>query len=220
MVWWEFYTFFFNDHKDVLRFQKSKDFKSIAIKTLDYLIKIQWESGNFPSWLDEDDDKLLHFCHGAPGAIPLMLLAYEMFNDEAYLESSWKAGDIIWRKGLLLKGFGVWHGISGNTLVLHSLYRATKDQKWEYRAYKFAEATTDPDIKVTVATYNDRGRLEIGLPDTPYSLMEGMGGHTIMLVDMWIDEGKELLNISFRYWNTWIQWSKISCIWNIISISI
>ena len=113
-----------------------------------------------------------------------------MFDDDAYLESAWKAGDIIWSKGLLLKGFGICHGISGNTLVLHSLYRATKDPKWEYWAYKFAESTIDPDIKEKVGSYNDRARYEIGLPDTPYSLMEGLGGHTIMLIDMWIDEGK------------------------------
>ena len=56
----------------------------------------------------------------------------------------------------------------------------------------FAESTTDPDIKEIVNEYDDKGRLTVGVPDTPYSLMEGMIGHTIMLVDMWIDEGKQV----------------------------
>jgi len=152
--------------------------------TLDFLVKIQLDSGNFPSSFGKSKDSLLHFCHGAPGAIPLMLLAHELYDDDKYLKSALKAGEKIWKRGILLKGFGLCHGTSGNAYFLHSIYRATGDIKWQYRAFKLALATTDADIQEMIALYADASRQEVGMPDTPYSLMEGSAGHTIMLADM------------------------------------
>ena len=40
-------------------------------------------------------------------------------------------------------------------------------------------------------SYEDHGRLEVGVPDTPYSLMEGIAGTTVMLVDMVMQEVKD-----------------------------
>ena len=34
-----------------------------------------------------------------------------------------KIGNIIWKEGLLKKGNGLCHGISGNGYLLHALYR-------------------------------------------------------------------------------------------------
>lgn len=68
-------------------------YSDVFKNSLDYLVKIQFESGNFPSSLGSKKDKLVHFCHGAPGAIPVMLLAYEIYKDETYLESALKAGE-------------------------------------------------------------------------------------------------------------------------------
>ena len=37
-----------------------------------------------------------------------------------------KAGEVTWQQGILLKGNGLCHGISGNSLLLHSIAR------WHY----------------------------------------------------------------------------------------
>jgi membrane transport protein XK len=42
------------------------------------------------------------------------------------LELATKAGENTWRQGLLKKGTGICHGISGNGYVLHNLFRTFK----------------------------------------------------------------------------------------------
>jgi hypothetical protein len=46
--------------------------------TVDYLLTKQFPSGNFPSSLENKHDRLIHWCHGAPGAVFLMLKAYQV----------------------------------------------------------------------------------------------------------------------------------------------
>ena len=46
--------------------------------TIDYLISKQFSSGNFPSSLESESDRLVHWCHGAPGAVFLMVKAYQV----------------------------------------------------------------------------------------------------------------------------------------------
>ncbi len=78
-----------------------------------------------------------------------MLLASKVFNHQneeeskmdRYKEAALKAGEDLWERGILIKGNGVCHGITGNAYALLSLYRYTKDEKWLKRAYRFALAT-------------------------------------------------------------------------------
>lgn len=88
----------------------------------------------------------MHFCHGATGAIPMLISAYHTFKDNVYLESLLKTGEMVWNNGLLKKGNGICQGITGNGYVLHSIYRLTKDVKWLNRAYRFALCTFDQEI--------------------------------------------------------------------------
>jgi len=60
----------------------------------------------------------------------MLISAYNFFKDDRYLESLLRTGEVIWHKGLLKKGNGICHGISGNAFALHSIYRATNDSKW------------------------------------------------------------------------------------------
>lgn len=47
--------------------------------TLDWLLSQQFPSGNFPSSLNSSNgDKLVQWCHGAPGFVPLCILAYQV----------------------------------------------------------------------------------------------------------------------------------------------
>jgi hypothetical protein len=45
-------------------------------KTVDFIIQLQFPSGNIPSSHPAKSDKLVAFCHGAPGAVPMFLAAY------------------------------------------------------------------------------------------------------------------------------------------------
>mmetsp|Transcript_22238 Transcript_22238/g.21480 ORF Transcript_22238/g.21480 Transcript_22238/m.21480 type:complete len:86 (+) Transcript_22238:881-1138(+) len=81
--------------------------------------------------------ELIHFCHGAPGAIPLFIEAHNFFNEDKYLEAALRAGEVVWNKGILTKGFGLCHGIYGNAYFLMALFIKTGDDKWKKRAYGF-----------------------------------------------------------------------------------
>ena len=69
----------------------------------------------------------------------MLMLASELFPDheKSCFEAAMAAGDLTWKQGLLLKGNGLCHGISGNGYLLHSLYRGclrlSKDESKEWR---------------------------------------------------------------------------------------
>ena len=46
------------------------------------------------------------------------------------------AGDVVWDRGLLTKGYGICHGTSGNAYAFLNLFHVTNDQKWLHRAIK------------------------------------------------------------------------------------
>lgn len=57
----------------------SEDALNFLIKpSIDYLSSIRFSSGNFPSSLGKERDKLVQWCHGAPGFTHLYCLAYEV----------------------------------------------------------------------------------------------------------------------------------------------
>lgn len=104
--------------------------------TVDYLMGLQYPSGNYPSSLGSTTDKLVHWCHGAPGFIHMLCLSHKVFGGEKYLQAALKCGDVIWEKGLLKKGYGLCHGPAGNAYGFLVLYRITGDPKHLYRARK------------------------------------------------------------------------------------
>lgn len=89
----------------------------------------------------------------------------EKYNHE-FLENM---GYLIWEKGLLYKGFGLCHGISGNGIVFLYLYNLTNDKKWYIMALKYALFS----IKYFKKFYN--------IPDRPDSLYEGYAGLIVFL---------------------------------------
>lgn len=46
--------------------------------SLQWLEKLKYASGNFPSSVGRTTDKLVHWCHGAPSMTMLFTLAYEV----------------------------------------------------------------------------------------------------------------------------------------------
>ena len=55
----------------------------------------------------------------------MMIVASEVWPEHKArcLLMAEKIGDIVWKEGLVKKGNGLCHGISGNGYLLHSLYR-------------------------------------------------------------------------------------------------
>ncbi|XP_061821075.1 lanC-like protein 2 [Nerophis lumbriciformis] len=140
--------------------------------SIDYIRHKRFRSGNFPSSLSNESDRLVHWCHGAPGVIHMLIMAYKVFEEEKYLKEAADCGEVIWQRGLLRKGYGICHGTAGNGYAFLSLYKLTKEKKYLYWACKFAEWCLD---------YGTHG---CRIPERPYSLFEGMAGTIHYLSDM------------------------------------
>ncbi|KAG2440138.1 hypothetical protein HXX76_004251 [Chlamydomonas incerta] len=124
---------------------------------------------------------LVHWCHGAPGAVFLWCKAHEVFGDVGYLAAARRAGEVVWQLGLLRKGHGLCHGTSGNAYALLALHRATGGEEaavWLHRARQFAGHVSSAE-----------GRSVFDTPDRPLSLFEGRAGALCLLADLLADDG-------------------------------
>ena len=130
------------------------DLLDLVTATCEDLLEMQTADGNFPPQRvnpGQNVGKLKnHWCHGAPGAIGPLLAAVQLYlklgvpatgSDEAsdqqriemhlnlakrLYQAAMKAAELTWQEGLLLKGNGMCHGISGNALLIHTVAR------WHY----------------------------------------------------------------------------------------
>ncbi|XP_028663922.1 glutathione S-transferase LANCL1 [Erpetoichthys calabaricus] len=140
--------------------------------SVDFLCNLKFPSGNYPPCIGDTRDLLVHWCHGAPGLIYMLIQAYKVFGVDQYMIDAVQCGEIIWNRGLLKKGYGLCHGVAGNAYGFLALFKFTQDAKYLYRACKFAEWCLD---------YGKHG---CRTPDTPFSLFEGMAGTIYFLVDL------------------------------------
>lgn len=153
--------------------------------SINLVINSQFPSGNFPSYPGNKNDDTVHFCHGAPGAVPMLCLAYQIYNESSYLQAALRAGEDVWRRGLLLKGNCLCHGTSGNAYSFLALFNAAGDQIWLNRALRFAYVMGfHDDYNANVLNYDDGQRDRVGIADHPYSLMEGVAGSICFLIDV------------------------------------
>jgi len=144
--------------------------------TVDFIAKLQFASGNFPAVLGDADDRLVHWCHGAPGAVFLYCRAYELWHDAKYLEVANRAGECVWQRGLLRKGISLCHGVAGNGYALLRLWRTTGNATWLARARCFGKLCGQrPSLE---------SQGEMRRPDNPLSLFEGISGAVCFLADL------------------------------------
>ena len=142
-------------------------------QTIDGLEEFCLPSGNLRSSVDSPRDKLVHWCHGAPGYAMLLAKASKVYNDSTYLDRAKEiAANVIMKRGLLRKGVGLCHGISGNAYALLTIGRASEDPIWIQRGKSFAHFALD-----------HLSELEM-IPDHPYSLYEGAVGLAVLLLDL------------------------------------
>lgn len=125
------------------------------------LLSYQYDSGNWPSSLPPGRDRLVQFCHGAPGVVTSLISIREHFpNLHDRIDAAIAKGRAAIReRGLLTKEPCLCHGISGNALALH-----------EDECNHFLTYTTGNEMK---ALEKD-GMMEKS--DTPESLWCGEGG--------------------------------------------
>jgi hypothetical protein len=146
--------------------------------TIDKLDDYCFPSGNLDSsiHLDRDHrkprtDRLVQWCHGAPGHVLLLLQAHRVLGRDRYLDRARHLADaVVWPRGLLRKGVGLCHGIAGNAYALLELGR--HDPSYLRKARYFADFALDR-----------LDELE-GMPDRPYSLYEGLGGLSYLFIDL------------------------------------
>lgn len=166
------------DSLGFLEDQSPADPRQAARRILGGLISTISKTGNLPSSLGSINDKLVQICHGAPG---LLLLLSHMLPSltnltRPTLEEGHKAlvaaADCVWSRGLLTKGVGLCHGISGNGLALLSAWRATKSQRMLDRAKLFALFAAESWERL------------LNVPDNPLSLYEGLAGCVVFWMSM------------------------------------
>lgn len=65
--------------------------------SIDYVRHKKFRSGNFPSSLSNESDRLVHWCHGAPGVVHMLITAHKvsvdshcpLWNDAALQHTLW-----------------------------------------------------------------------------------------------------------------------------------
>lgn len=145
---------------------------SLIKPTLDALLQETFPSGNLKSSHGSAADRLVQWCHGSPGFVSLLQMAYEMFKDKTYLDALIRGADNVWHTGLLRKGYSLCHGVSGNAYAFLCAYHVTHREEYLQRALSFADWCT---------LYNQH---EDVTPDRPYSLYEGKPGVAFFLLDI------------------------------------
>lgn len=150
------------------------------------------ETKNLPVTLDDQSDDLVHWCHGAAGIPELVRNAAchaRVRAPDADLDvleaAARRAADLIWERGLLLKGAGLCHGVAGNAYAFLSVASWLHDsERLRKRAVAFAAMIDNPALKAAQAATRDPQRKVTGLPDSPDSLMEGTAGVVCFLLDV------------------------------------
>ncbi|CAG9539667.1 unnamed protein product [Cercopithifilaria johnstoni] len=152
--------------------------KSDVLKTVDWIVSLQLKNGNIPAkveegGLDRGENELVHWCHGATGAVHLMVVAYLRTCNEKYLKSADAALNLIWQKGILMKGPGICHGAAGSGYAFLLFHRLTNEQRYLDCARCIAKAFCSEDFRRRART-----------PDRPYSLFEGISGTLCFMCDL------------------------------------
>ncbi|KAL1917394.1 uncharacterized protein VTP21DRAFT_5050 [Calcarisporiella thermophila] len=159
---------------------KVKKYELEIRQALDWVLTHRLPDGNISTRAGRhgttEGSSLVHWCHGAPGASLVACKAYEVFKDVKYLKIAQEMAEITWKYGLLRKGPGLCHGISGNAYVFLTLSRMSEDDSQFQRALRFAQVCTEWE------ELTKTGKLQV--PDKPWSLFEGLAGSVWLLTEL------------------------------------
>lgn len=150
------------------------------LQTIDQLRElITSKNGFLPSSLPyrQKHGQLVQICHGTPGFV-LLLTALRTLHPEHYKPTFYPPSitSHIWHQGLLQKGLGLCHGITGNAypwLLNSTLDQGTNKKNEEEvlsKALAFIIASEKCPPMIAKSEY------EFRMPDHPLSLFEGLAG--------------------------------------------
>ena len=116
-----------------------------------FIISKKFQSRNYPvsdAEMSESGDCLVQWCHGAPGMLMLFSFAYIIYSSDKkssdlFLKEAKDCADVIWERGMVLKSYGLCHGVAGNAYALLRIYQVTHDEKYLHRAFALAEYCAD-----------------------------------------------------------------------------
>jgi lantibiotic modifying enzyme len=111
-------------------------------------------NGNFATKAGSTSIRLVHFCHGASGVVTALAKFTEMFPEMGVTMGIKDVLEValghIWKYGVLKKGFGLCHGISGNAyaFISPSIQQVLHDRTAELlkKAQFFALLHEEPDV--------------------------------------------------------------------------
>jgi len=136
--------------------------------TVDFVFdECLYEGGNIRSSFNSLSDRLVHFCHGATGWIPVLCILADRLpaRRTEFITRACSLGDVVWQRGLLAsKGPGLCHGISGSVCALIDVFKLTGDAKWFIRAKWFSDFVCK------------EWQTLLHKADRPLSLFEGIAG--------------------------------------------
>eukprot|EP00457_Paulinella_chromatophora_P003543 gb/GEZN01003551.1/.p1 GENE.gb/GEZN01003551.1/~~gb/GEZN01003551.1/.p1 ORF type:complete len:506 (+),score=46.41 gb/GEZN01003551.1/:79-1596(+) len=179
--------------------------------SIDYLLTKRLPSGNYVADAMEDhtqsnprDDRLVHWCHGAPAIAMLLAKAAQLTQGPStqqrsrFKAAAVEAGEVVWTRGLLRKGVGLCHGVSGNAYVFWKLAELTGNALWMDRVKCFAQFSLHhgpPRLKALTEPDSSEHKKKTGkgsttlsslwaTTDEPWSLMNGAGGAVLFYYDL------------------------------------
>lgn len=97
------------------------DVEGLIHQSVDFVLSCETPNGNYPPVPGEcrpQEDELLHWCHGSPGVVYLLVKAYLTWKDNKYLQAAKRCAELTWQRGLLRKGPGICHGVAGKVFGL------------------------------------------------------------------------------------------------------
>jgi len=152
------------------------------LATIDFLIDLATQQhGHLPSSIPvkRRGDPHVQLCHGSPGLLLLLATLQATFPEEfntlhaAHYGVTTQLVQAVWERGLVQKGLGICHGVTGNAwtmlLLSFSSPRGLASDDLLSRALSFLlHATELPPLSQDPTPYRT--------PDHPYSLFEGLAG--------------------------------------------
>ncbi|KAJ6475769.1 hypothetical protein C8R47DRAFT_1142393 [Mycena vitilis] len=176
--------------------QITRPYMESILLTVDWLIGCQDPQGNWPSaapigGFTGHEKELVQWCHGASGILLALCTVLRCATPtssgprlEKVIVSVQAGASLAYRHGLLSKGLGLCHGVAGSVFALLAVsdvldVRTQKSKTSKANAshgerYYLARAVHLAQLAADHEAMTARG--EMGTPDHPWSLYEGMAG--------------------------------------------
>lgn len=111
-----------------------KKIDDLVKRTVDFMMSLQFTSGNCPMamcWeakkLKHPGDKIVRWSQGAPGWIYIYVQRSPNNNNQTeHLEAAKRCAEVIWKRGILQNGYGLSDGTAGNAYAFLAMYKLTK----------------------------------------------------------------------------------------------